>query len=577
MANKTAILSLFVILSACSRAPSPATAEDPGTQAQSRQQPNILVILADDLGYSDIGPFGSEIRTPNLDSLAAAGMVLTGYRVHTMCSPTRAMMLTGLDNHRVGYGTMTAEYTDETRGQPGYEALLHRDVDTLGDRLQALGYRTIISGKWDMGGRGDPDLRPDQRGFEHSYVLLEGSGSHFTNRAALEELPSVTYVENGEEIELPEDFYSSRTYADKLIEFIDAGADDDRPFFAYLSFTAPHYPLQAPDEYIERYAGAYDEGYEPIREQRIEKMRELGVLGDDVQAAPRHPVWPDWEVLSDEVRALETRRMEIYAGMVDAMDYHIGRVVDHLKATGHWENTVVLFFSDNGPEGGNPLDWGGQPWFDWAERSFDMSLENMGRENSYVWTGPGWGYVSASPFRYAKGFTTEGGIRSPLIVTAPGRIDAGSISSADIHILDMYPTLLDLAGAGEADRETELGRSIVPLLEGEADHVREPGDQFGLELLGRRALISDDWKITWNNAPWGRDEQWSLYNLAADPTELSDLAEQEPELLAELVAAWEAYAEANGVIPIPVYPMGITNSFTHYEWLPPSMRAAAGD
>ena len=567
MVNKTIFVAVAFGFLVCACRQDPSTVEERAESARTHP-PNILIILADDLGYSDIGPFGSEISTPSLDSIAAEGMVLTQFRVHTMCTPTRAMMMTGRNSHEVGHGTMTAEYTDETRGQPGYEAKLHLDVEILPQKLQQLGYETLVSGKWDLGGRGDPARWPVNRGFDRSYVLIEGSGSHFTNRAALQELPSVTYVEDDQEIALPEDFFSSNAYANKIIEFIGARDQQSKPFFAYLSLTAPHYPLHAPDDYIDRYAGAYDDGYEPIRDQRLVRQRELGVIGADVEAAPRHEVWPKWSELPDEIKALERRRMEIYAAMVENMDTNIGRVVDHLKETGQWENTVVVFFSDNGPEGGNPLDWGGQPWFDWAERSHDMSLENMGRRNSYVWTGPGWGYVSAAPFRYAKGFTTEGGIRSPLVISAPGLIDAGSISHAETHILDLMPTLLELAGNGEALSDRMLGRSFVPVLSGESDSIRQPGDQFGLELLGRRALVKDGWKITWNNTPWGKDKAWMLYDLSSDPTELDDLSDSHPEKLEEMVEAWNSWAENHGVVPIDSYPMGIYNSFTHYEWRP---------
>ena len=535
------------------------------------RRPNILIVLVDDMGYSDIAPFGSEIRTPTLDALAADGMTLTTFRVHMMCTPTRGMLMTGLDNHRIGLGTMTAEYTDETRDQPGYEALLYKDVPTLAERLQRAGYTTILSGKWDLGGRGDPEMRPINRGFDKAYALIEGSGSHFDNRAALEELPSVTYVEGHEEISLPDDFYSSRDYADKLIEYVDINAESGKPFFGFLSLTAPHYPLQAPDEFIDRYVGAYDAGYEPVRDKRIERQRELGIIGADMVPATRHAVWPAWEDMTPEHRALDARRMEIYAAMIEAMDYHFGRVVDHLQTIGEWDNTVVLFFSDNGPEGGNPLDWGGQPWFDWAERAHDMSLENMGRRNSYVWYGPGWGYVSAAPFRYAKGFPTEGGIRSPLIIRAPGITAPGTISHGSLTIYDLQPTILEIAGADDSDLP-DTGRSMLPLLSGESDSIREPGDIFALELLGRRLLIRDNWKITWTNQPWGRGESWSLFDLESDPGENTDLADEQVELAAELASLWDRYAEENGVIPIPVYPMGIYNSFTHYEWLPPSMR-----
>lgn len=571
MVNKKPAAMVLFCLVACGCGEEPPASGATG-QTESVDQANILIILADDLGYSDIGPFGSEIATPSLDAIAAEGMVLTQFRVHAMCTPTRAMMMTGRNNHEVGHGTMTGEYTDETRGQPGYEAKLHLDVEILPQKLQQLGYETLIAGKWDLGGRGDPARWPVNRGFDRSYVLIEGSGSHFTDRAALEELPSVTYVEDGQEIALPDDFFSSNTYSDKIIEYIGDRREQSQPFFAYLSLTAPHYPLHAPDDYIDKYSGAYDDGYEPVRERRIARQRELGVVGADVLAAPRHEIWPNWSELSAGMQALERRRMEIYAAMVENLDANIGRVINHLKSIGQWENTIVLFFSDNGPEGGNPLDWGGQPWFDWAERSHDMSIGNMGRRNSYVWAGPGWGYVSATPFRYAKGFTTEGGIRSPLLVSAPNLIEAGSVSHASINILDLMPTLLDLAGVGEGQQTGMLGRSLVPVLAGESAEIRKPGDQFALELLGRRALVKDQWKITWNNAPWGRDGEWLLYDLNSDPTELRDLSETNPEKLAELVADWNKWAADHGVVPIDAYPMGIYNSFTHYEWLPTSMR-----
>ena len=563
--DRLGVLLLCLLFCACSSETSTSSADTDG------RRPNILVILADDMGFSDIGPFGGEIRTPTLDALAADGMVLTTLRVHMMCTPTRGMLMTGQDNHRIGLGTMTAEYTDETRGQPGYEALLYKGVPTLAERLQRAGYTTILSGKWDLGGRGDHEMRPLNRGFDNAYALIEGSGSHFDNRAALAELPSVTYVEGHTEIQLPDDFYSSKDYADKLIQYIDSNSTTGKPFFGFLSLTAPHYPLQAPEEFIKPYEGVYDEGYEAIRQARIERQRELGIIAPDMKPAIRHPVWPDWDDLSPQHRALEVRRMEIYAGMIAAMDFHIGRVVEHLKSIDEWDNTVVLFFSDNGPEGGNPLDWGGQSWFDWAERDHDMSLENMGRANSYVWYGPGWGYVSAAPFRYGKGFPTEGGIRSPLLVRAPGITNPGTKSHASITAYDLQPTILDLAEVIESDLP-DTGRSILPVLSGTVETIREPGDVFALELLGRRLLIMDNWKITWTNKPWGRGEEWSLFDLDEDPGENKDLADDYPEVASKLAARWDQFAKENGVIPIPVYPMGIYNSFTHYEWLPPSMR-----
>ena len=548
--------------------------------AEQAERPNFLVILADDMGYSDIGVMGSEIRTPNIDRLAERGMLMTHFRVHMMCSPTRAMLLTGADSHPAGYGTMAGEFTPAIRGQQGYETYLTDRVTTIANVLRDGGYHTYIAGKWDMGGHGNPALWPDKRGFEESYVLVEGSGSHYDNSPSLLELATVTYVENGREIDLPGDFYSSRNYADKIIEYIDRHRPDNKPFFAYLPFTAPHYPLHAPDEYIERYAGVYEQGYEAVRVARIERMRKTGLMGTHQAAAGHHPAWPAWDDLDDTMHRLEVRRMQVYAAMTEAMDFHIGRVLDYLEQEGLADNTLVIFLSDNGAEGGNPLDFYGQPGFDWAEDGFDVSLENLGRPGSYSWLGAGWAYVGSTPLRYFKGFPTEGGIRTPAIFSFPGRIEAGKVSSVRANVLDLPVTLLDYAGIehpGVADNGGPMppirGRSMRGYLDGTGGQIHPPEDYFAYVMMGRRGVVQGDWKITWMNAPWGPEGRWSLFNLAEDPAEQNDLAASRPDKLAEMQALWDAYVAANGVIPIPGYATGWTNRFSHYRWLPPELRS----
>ena len=593
MKNRRVILVCWIccLLAACSGGQQdgkPKSAEQPGAdgrdvpdgEAPAAARPNFLLILADDMGYSDIGAMGSEIRTPNIDRLAARGLLMTHFRVHMMCSPTRAMMLTGADSHRAGYGTMAGEYTPEIRGQPGYETYLTDRVTTIANVLRDGGYHTYIAGKWDMGGHGNPALWPDRRGFEESFVLVEGSGSHYDNSPSLLELTSVTYVENGREIELPDDFYSSENYVDKIIEYIGRHRPDGKPFFAYLPFTAPHYPLHAPDEFIERYAGVYEQGYEAVRAGRIERMRKTGLMGARQAAADQHPAWPDWDDLSDTLRGLEARRMQVYAAMTEAMDFHIGRVLDYLEREGLADNTLVIFLSDNGAEGGNPLDFYGQPGFDWAEDSFDVSLENLGRPDSYAWLGAGWAQVGSTPLRYFKGFPTEGGIRTPAIFSLPGRIAAGAVSSAPANVLDLPVTLLDYAGVahpGVADNGEPMpalrGRSMRPFLSGETGAVHAPEDYFAYVIMGRRGLVQGDWKITWMNAPWGPEGRWSLFNLAGDPAEQDDLAGSRPAKLAGMVSLWDAYVAENGVIPLPGYETGWTNRFSHYQWLPPELRS----
>jgi arylsulfatase A-like enzyme len=341
----SAYLLLTVFIGCGDRSADPPAADAPLDTAETSSslinrptRPNILLILADDLGYSDIGPFGSEIATPNLDQLANAGMLLTNFQVHTVCTPSRAMLLTGVNNHVAGIGAMAGEARGDQVGAENYEAHLTYRVVTIARLLQDAGYHTYISGKWDLGGRNDDSLLPGKRGFERSFVLVEGAADHFRSFPAIAELDSIHYRENDKLVDIPEDFYSSTFYADKMIEYLNEDRDDDNPFFAYLSFTAPHYPLQAPDEYIDKYSGIYDVGYEKIRQQRIKRMRDRALINNDLPVAPQHPAWPGWDELPEVMKQLESRRMQVYAGMVEAMDHEIGRVLDNLKETGRTKN-----------------------------------------------------------------------------------------------------------------------------------------------------------------------------------------------------------------------------------------------
>ena len=537
---------------------------------ESDERPNILLILADDLGFSDLGAFGAEINTPNLDALAAAGLRLTNMHVNATCSPTRAMLLSGVDNHVAGLGTMAGDATDAQRGQPGYEMHLNFRVVTFAKLLQDAGYHTFVTGKWDMGGRARPELWPIARGFEESFVLIEGSADHYEDLGAMREVADPTYVQNDTEVELPPNFYSSKTYADKLIEFIDKHQADGRPFFGYLAFTAPHYPVQTPDKYIERYAGVYEAGYDVIRRARLQRQRRSGIIPATLTAAEPSPEWPDWEVLPAEVKDYEIRRMQSYAGMIEAMDHHIGRVVEHLKRSGTFDDTLIIFLSDNGPEGGNPLDWG---WGEFARETRDQSAANIGRRNSYSWPGPGWGHVSAAPWRLFKGFGHSGGLKSPTIVHFSGRVAAGRISPAFATVLDFAPTFLALAGVEypreHRDRALPLlaGESMLGLFNDTSQTVHGSDYVVGFEIFNRRALFRGDWKIVYANAPWGSGG-WELFNLAEDPTEQSDLAVSQPAQFKDMLAEWARYMQRNGVILAPDMVMPWTNTRSHYKWRP---------
>lgn len=520
-------------------------------------RPNFLLIVADDLGFSDLGVMGSEIRTPNLDALAAEGLVLTDFHVSPTCSPTRAMLLTGLDTHPAGLGSMRGQASPEQAGQPAYAGVLSERVVTVAELLQDAGYLTALSGKWHLGI--GPGQRPVDRGFERAYGFLGGGASHFSDQLALffsGAPPRKAMMEDdGVPVtQLPDDWFSTTGFTDKLIEQMDSARRSARPFFALATYTAPHWPLQAPEAYLDRYAGTYDAGWDVLRAQRVDALARLGVI--EVQAAPeRLPFVPAWSDLDEAEQRRAARTMEVYAAMVEHLDHEIGRLVDWLETTGQRDNTWILFFADNGAEG-NPVNRIVDD-FEWVENAFDNRLENIGRPGSYVFTGPGWAQASASPFHLFKAFPTEGGTRTPAIFTGPG-LKAGGFgdprSEAFATVRDVTPTVLELAGVAHPGHEhagrgvlPPTGNSLVPLLSGQADVAHDPSSVVVLELFGRRAVRQGDWKALWLYPPYGPG-RWQLFDLATDPAEQVDLASVQPDQLRTLLEGFADYVARNEVI-----------------------------
>ncbi|CPR06817.1 arylsulfatase [Mycobacterium bohemicum DSM 44277] len=524
-------------------------------------RPNFLVIVADDLGFSDIGAFGGEINTPNLDRLAYTGTRFTDFHSAPACSPTRAMLLTGTDHHVAGIGTMLEVAAPGFHGAPGYEGYLNDRVVALPELLRDAGYLTLMSGKWHLGNT--IERSPWARGFDRSFALLPAGASHYGAAAGGGFSPVPTlYTEDDQYVTVGEDFYSSDYYTDTLLRYFrERPEDDDRPFFAYLPFQAPHWPLQAPAESIAPYRGRYDAGPDALREERLAALKRLGLCPPDVVA---HPVVadgaPEWADMTTEERALSARTMEVYAGMVDRMDHNVGRVIDYLAETGELDNTVVIFCSDNGAEGAmvEAMPLRGPEIVARIAQHCDNSLENLGGPTSFVWYGPRWAQAATAPSRLHKAFTTEGGIRVVGFITWPGFDRQGEIGTAFTTVMDIAPTVLELAGAVHPGttyrgREVEpmLGGSLVPYLSGESDAVHRPETGTGWELFGRRAIRQGDWKALYLPAPYGPGD-WQLYDLARDPGETHDLAAAEPEKLAGLIELWDRYVERNGVVLQPV-------------------------
>ncbi len=519
----------------------------------SERPPNILLIVADDLGYSDIGSFGGEIETPALDRLAEEGLRVSNFHVLPSCSPTRSVLLSGTDNHVAGIGTMGELITPEMEGHPGYEGYLNFQVAALPEVLSAGGYHTYMAGKWHLGL--EETTIPYARGFEETFILGPGGGSHWNDRKPVSPPETMIYRRNGELVEeLPEDFYSTKHYTDIMLEWIEQNSGDGKPFFAYLAYTAPHDPLHAPKEYIEKYKGKYDQGWDVLREERLQRLKELGIIPEDAQPFPRLPSVKAWEEMSIEEREEAARDMEVYAAMVDYMDEQIERVFDYLKAIDEYDNTMVIFFSDNGANGHPRTAYPGQT--DEYLSSFDNSLPNRGLKNSYIDMGPGWAQASMAPSRMFKAFTAEGGIRAPFIVKLPGAMsNAGMMNHSFFHVRDIMPTILDIAGIShpqEIDGRQVVpmqGRSVLDLFEGKVETPYAEASQVGYELFGMKAFFDGDWKILWMPPPFGPGD-WQLFNLRDDPGEMKDLGDQDPDRLAEMIARWEQYKESNGVLDI---------------------------
>lgn len=523
-------------------------------QAKERR-PNLLVIVADDLGYSDLGAFGGEIRTPNLDRLALNGIRLAGFHTAPTCSPTRSMLLSGTDNHLAGLGTMAEMIRPNQKGQPGYEGYLRSDVATLAERLGAGGYRTLLSGKWHLGLT--PEQDPHARGFERSFALLQGGHNHYGTDIDADADPATrgvaTYREDGKPVaRLPQDFYSSDYFATRLIDFLGerpAKGKGGRPFFAYLAFTAPHWPLQAPPEDIARYKGRYDEGFDVLRERRLARQRELGILAPDVVAHTPRNRDGSWDSLTAEQQALAARNMEIYAAMVDRLDQNVGRVIEALRASGELDNTVVVFLADNGAEALDVETTGAQMLAGSLEGA-DNSLGNRGAASSYLTYGAGWAQAATAPSWLTKGYQSEGGTRAVAFISGAGIASRKGAETQYLSVADIAPTLLDLAGADRA--ATQVGGRTVRPITGRswASWLRRPDarvygadDGVGAELFGSRAWRQGDWKLTDIG-----DGVWRLFNIARDPGETRDLSALDPDRKAALVAAWDDYARRVGVI-----------------------------
>ncbi|HSD08140.1 arylsulfatase [Flavobacterium sp.] len=502
-------------------------------------KPNIILIVVDDMGYSDLGNYGSEISTPNLDRLATQGTRLREFYNNSICAPTRASLLTGQYQHKAGVG-----YFDVNLGLPAYQGYLNKESLTLGEVFRSGGYSTLMSGKWHVGSE-DKAQWPNQRGFDKFYGILKGASNYFdTKPMAFGKTPyPVALIRNNEQLHPKDDsYYFTDEIGNNAVTFLDEQDKENKPFFLYLAFTAPHWPLQAKPVDIAKYRGKFDEGWDVLREKRIKKLKENGILLADQTIAPRDPEVPEWNKLTYDEKQFWKAKMEVYAAMVDNMDQNVGKVLDKLKALKKDKNTLIVFISDNGAQGGfntyNPLG-----------RGLVRNDGPIGTSGSFDYQEQNWAYLSNTPLQDYKNNMHEGGFSSPFIAWYPSKIKAGRIDKGTGHLIDLAPTFYELAGI-EYPKELNgvksnplPGKSLLPVLFDGASEVNRGAPIFW-ERAGNRAVRDGKWKLVSTYPSY----QWELYNLENDRGETNNVAQQNPGIVNDLSSKYFDWADKTGVV-----------------------------
>lgn len=532
------------------------------------KRPNILLIVGDDFGFSDIGAFGSEIATPNLDALANEGKILTNYHTAPTCSPARVALLTGVDWHIGGIGTMYELIAQNQRGQPGYETYINDKVVTVAELLRDAGYHTLMSGKWHLSGKGTNNTQayPYSRGFDHVFSLLGDGGNHWNSLPIFPGLAQ-HYVENNTIVDRPGNntLFSNELYTDELIKNVNSTHGDGKPLFMYLAFTAAHSPFMAHKGTVEKYVKTYSLGWEPIREKRFEKQKELGFWPLNMTLPNRLPPNVSWDSLSQVQKNYAANIMAARAALIENTDQNIGRLINYLKQIGEYDNTLIVFTSDNAgsepiqfPLGGaisNAVNHKELPAF---FKAINNTIPNLGNSTSSVNYGAWGSHMSVAPLSGFKTGTYEGGTRPPFVIKEPSSMSASTekanhVIKSFVFVTDLTPTFLDFAKvspAGDTYKGHEvhpiMGKSIKPLLTGTADRIHGLDEAVGTEMFNSTGLYMGDWVAVRSGS--NPANQWELYNFMNDPGQNNNIAGENPTLLQKMVSAYENYSKVVGIV-----------------------------
>jgi len=508
-----------VSLLGCQSAPVSESGED--------KRPNIVIIMADDMGYTDLGCFGSEINTPNIDRLADNGLVMTQFYNTGRCCPTRASLLTGLYQHQAGIGHMVGNL-----GRPAYQGYLNQQSVTIAEVLKEAGYTTLMTGKWHVGSH--PEHWPLKRGFDRFYGVPQGGGMYyypFNNRVG-----RFVTLDSSQVALDSANFYTTTAFNDYAVKFLEEQRNAPNPFFLYVAHIAPHFPLHAPDSAIAKYRGKYRAGFEKIRQDRYLRAQELGIIPEGLtKSQPDSLVWM-WDNLPPAQQDTMDLKMAVYAAQVDIMDQGIGDIINTLEEMGELDNTVIMFLSDNGAT---------REYIDRNPSPADTAA--IGTRFSWASYTASWANASNVPFRLYKSWVHEGGISTPFIVHYPNQIKQRRINRQVGHVIDLMATCTDLAQAeypqqyqNQRIKPTE-GISLLPIMQGDSVERNQP---LFWEHMGNRAIRDGNWKLA---AP-GPTKAWELYNMAEDRSETQNLANQHPERTQDLAQKWQDWADRVGVV-----------------------------
>ncbi len=561
------MIALFLLVS-CNQS------EKKENTAQTEKPLNVLLLVGDDIAFGDLGIYGSEIKTPNFDRLADAGIRFSNFHASPVCSVTRSMLLTGCNNIEIGLGSFDYSFYPDSKGKPGYEGYLTDNAVAITQLFKDEGYEVCKVGKWHLGGEAAGGRGPLEWGFTKEFGILSGGSNHWNNLRMTPDFSDPDYMNkkfeehwtlNGEKYERPEGIYSGELYTNQMLEFIKAAQSQDKPWFSYMAFTTAHFPIQAPPELIEKHYQFYlDKGYEGLKQFRYERLKMNGLISEMADPSPENDLVKKWAELSQEEKEYQAKVFATYAAEIEDQDNRIGQVLDYLKESGQLDNTLIVYVSDNGPEGmeaENPKT-GNQDFGKWIANNYDTSFEAIGTANSSNYIGTSWANAATGGLSWWKWFIGEGGVRVPMVIVPPGAMNnkyerAGEISNVVMSVKDIPMTILDYAGIAHPgakyngkDVVAPTGISARSFLDGNTDHVRTDADWYAFELFGNGYLMKGNYKLMKVRKGMFGDGEWHLYNVVEDPSESIPLEEDFPDMYNEMLVLYNAYAAKHQLVEV---------------------------